>query len=70
MKPSKSPASLGHSDLSFGPADFLLSEPLPMVMAPLPVQAGHGAGPTGRDTSDTSDGTQERRAEAAGPACK
>lgn len=65
MESSKSPASLGHSDLSFGPADFLLSEPLPMVMVPLPVQAGHGSGPAGRDTSD---GTQERRAEAAGPA--
>lgn len=53
MTPSKSPASSGHSDLSSGPADFLLSELPPMVMAPLPVQlAQQGA--------DTSDRTRER----------
>lgn len=64
MKSSKSSASLGCSDLSFGPVDFLLSEPFPTVMTPLPVEAGHGAGPAGMETSE---GTQEGRVEAADP---
>lgn len=35
-----------------------------MVMALLPVEAGRGAGPAGRETSE---GTQEGIAEAASP---
>ena len=48
MKQSKSSASLGHSDLGFGPVDFLLSKPSPVVTAPLPVKVESGAGPAGK----------------------
>lgn len=46
-----SASSLGCSDLCFGPADFLYQNPS-CGDGPAPMDAGHGAGPVGREASE------------------